>query len=88
VASKPIAQIAAMPRARIVGNTRGLMKFVVDAESDEVLGAALLNVDSQELINLVSLAMRHRITAAELRDGIYTHPSSTEGLNEVLSALQ
>jgi pyruvate/2-oxoglutarate dehydrogenase complex dihydrolipoamide dehydrogenase (E3) component len=88
VASKPIAQIAAMPRARIVGNTRGLMKFVVDAESDEVLGAALLNVDSQELINLVSLAMRHRITAAELRDGIYTHPSSTEGFNEVLSALK
>jgi pyruvate/2-oxoglutarate dehydrogenase complex dihydrolipoamide dehydrogenase (E3) component len=88
VASKPIAQIAAMPRARIVGNTRGLMKFVVDAESDEVLGAALLNVDSQEMINLVSLAMRHGMTATELRDGIYTHPSSTEGLNEVLSALQ
>ncbi len=88
VAKKPIAQIAAMPRARIVGNTRGLMKFVVDAESDEVLGAALLNVDSQELINLVSLAMRHGVTATELRDGIYTHPSSTEGFNEVLSALQ
>jgi pyruvate/2-oxoglutarate dehydrogenase complex dihydrolipoamide dehydrogenase (E3) component len=77
-----------MPRARIVGNTRGLMKFVVDAESDEVLGAALLNVDSQELINLVSLAMHHGLTATELRDGIYTHPSSTEGFNEVLSALQ
>jgi probable pyridine nucleotide-disulfide oxidoreductase len=87
VAGKPVARIAAMPRARIVGNTRGLMKFVVDAETDEVLGAALLNVDSQEVINLVSLAMRHRVTATHLREGIYTHPSATEGLNEVLAAL-
>jgi pyruvate/2-oxoglutarate dehydrogenase complex dihydrolipoamide dehydrogenase (E3) component len=88
VASKPIAQIAAMPRARIVGNTRGLMKFVVDAATDKVLGAALLNVDSQELINVVALAMRHGVTATELRDGIYTHPSSTEGFNEVLGTLR
>ncbi|MDN3353760.1 FAD-dependent oxidoreductase [Actinomadura sp. DC4] len=88
VASEPIAQIAAMPRARIVGETHGLMKFVVDAVTDEVLGAALLNIDSQEVINLVALAMRHGVTATELRDGIYTHPSTTEGLNEVLAALR
>jgi probable pyridine nucleotide-disulfide oxidoreductase len=88
VASKPVAQIAAMPRARIVGNTRGLMKFVVDADTDQVLGAALLNIDSQEVVNLVSLAMRHGVTATQLRDGIYTHPSTTEGLNEVLAALR
>jgi hypothetical protein len=30
--------------------------------------------------------MRHAVTAAELRDTIYTHPSSTEGFNEVLAA--
>lgn len=50
VASKPVAQIAATPRARIVGNPRGLMKYVVDADTDQVLGAALLSVDSQEVI--------------------------------------
>jgi len=83
-----VAQIAAMPRARIVGNPRGLMKLVVDADTDRVLGAALLSVDSQEVINLISLAMRHGVTATELRDGIYTHPSMTEGLNEVLAALR
>jgi probable pyridine nucleotide-disulfide oxidoreductase len=88
VASRPVAQIAAMPRARIVGNTRGLMKFVVDAGTDELLGAALLSVDSQEVINLVALAMRHGVTATHLRDGIYTHPSATEGLNEVLGILR
>ena len=51
-----------------------------------VLGAALLSIDSQELINTVALAMRHQVTASELRDAIYTHPSSTEAFNEVLQA--
>jgi probable pyridine nucleotide-disulfide oxidoreductase len=87
IASKPTAQIAAMPRARIVGDTRGLMKFVIDADTDQILGAALLCVDSQELVNTVALAIRHQVTASELRDAIYTHPSATEGLNEALAAI-
>ncbi|MFD6163645.1 FAD-dependent oxidoreductase [Oerskovia sp. NPDC060287] len=87
VASKAVAALAAMPRARIVEQTDGLMKFVVDAGSGLVLGTALLCVDSQELINTVALAMRHGISATGLRDAIYTHPSSTEGFNEVLAAL-
>lgn len=86
VSRKAVADIAGMPRAKIVGETRGLMKFVVDSVTDEVLGAALLSVDSQELINVVALAMRHGVTASELRDAIYTHPSSTEAFNEVLAA--
>ena len=32
----------------------------------------------------MALAMRHNVTATELRDMIYTHPSATEALNEVL----
>jgi len=86
VVEKAVADIAGMPRAKIVGETRGLMKFVIDRETDEVLGAALLSIDSQELINAVTLAMRHGVTASELRDAIYTHPSSTEAFNEVLAA--
>ncbi|MDQ1574958.1 MAG: putative pyridine nucleotide-disulfide oxidoreductase [Microbacteriaceae bacterium] len=87
IATKPVAQVAAMPRAKIVEETRGLMKFVVDAETDQILGAALLSIDSQEMINLVAFAIKHGVTATELRDGIYTHPSSTEAFNEVLAAL-
>lgn len=87
VGMENVADIVAMPRAYIVEETRGAMKFVIDAETDEILGAALLSVDAQELINVVTLAMRHRITAAELRDSIYTHPSSTEAFNEVLGAV-
>ncbi|MCI9889927.1 FAD-dependent oxidoreductase [Micrococcales bacterium 31B] len=86
IASKAVAEMAAMPRARIVGVPEGMMKFVIDARTDQVLGACLFSVDSTEVINLLTLAMRHGVTASELQQGIYTHPSATEGLNEVLGA--
>jgi pyruvate/2-oxoglutarate dehydrogenase complex dihydrolipoamide dehydrogenase (E3) component len=83
VSREKVADIIAMPRAYTVEETRGVMKFVVDADTDLILGAALLSIDAQEIVNTVALAMRHHITATELRDSIYTHPSSTEALNEV-----
>jgi pyruvate/2-oxoglutarate dehydrogenase complex dihydrolipoamide dehydrogenase (E3) component len=87
VAREAVADIVAMPRAYVVEETRGLMKFVVDADTDQILGAALLSIDAQELINTVALAMRHGITATELRQSIYTHPSSTEAFNGVFGAI-
>lgn len=87
VLSKKVADIAAMPRPKIVGETHGRITVIVDEESHEILGAQLWCIDSQELINLVALAMRHHIPADQLRDGIWTHPSSTEAFNEVLADL-
>lgn len=87
VASKRIADIAAMPRPKIVGETRGLIKVIVDPVTDLVLGATVFSNDSQEVINLLALAMRAGVTASALREGIWTHPSSTEALNEVLAGL-
>lgn len=88
MATMRVADMATVPRARIVEQTAGLMKVVVDADTDEILGAALLSHDSHEVINLVALAMRHGITATQLRDEIYTHPSMTEAFNQLLGALK
>jgi pyruvate/2-oxoglutarate dehydrogenase complex dihydrolipoamide dehydrogenase (E3) component len=88
VAALRVEKMATVPRARIVEEPRGLMKVIVDGDTDEVLGAALLSYDSHEVINLVALAMRHGITATQLRDGIYTHPSMSEAFNQLLGALQ
>ncbi|SDK79700.1 Pyruvate/2-oxoglutarate dehydrogenase complex, dihydrolipoamide dehydrogenase (E3) component [Nonomuraea maritima] len=87
VAKQAVADIVAMPRAHVVEETRGLVKFVIDADTDEILGAALLSIDAQEIVNTVALAMRHHVTAAELRDAVYTHPSSTEAFNDVLATI-
>jgi len=83
-----VDSVKAMPRPKTVGDARGVIKFVVDADTDLMLGARLFHVDSQEVINLIALAMRAGVTASELRDGIWTHPSSTEALNEVLGLLR
>ena len=85
VCAKEVAKIAVMPRPKTLGETHGLIKLVVDADTDEVLGAALHTVDAQELVNLVALAMRTGTTRQQLLDGIWTHPSTTEALNEVLA---
>ncbi|MET0702376.1 MAG: FAD-dependent oxidoreductase [Mycobacterium sp.] len=87
VASSPVAKLATVARARIVAETEGMMKVVVDAETDLILGATLLSYDSHEVINIVALAMRHGITATDLRDEIYTHPSMTECFNQLLGML-
>jgi pyruvate/2-oxoglutarate dehydrogenase complex dihydrolipoamide dehydrogenase (E3) component len=87
VARENVADIVAMPRAYVVEETRGVMKFIIDADTDQILGAALLSIDAQELINTVTLAMRYGITATQLKDSIYTHPSSTEAFNEVIGTI-
>jgi pyruvate/2-oxoglutarate dehydrogenase complex dihydrolipoamide dehydrogenase (E3) component len=88
VAAKNVRDIAAMPRPKIVGDTHGLIKVIVDADTDLVVGATVFSIDAQEVINLLALAMRAGVTASELHDGIWTHPSSTEALNEVLGELR
>lgn len=88
VATRQVADIAAMPRPKIVGETHGLIKVIVDAQTDQILGATLFCIDAQEVINLIALAMRTGATATQLRDGVWTHPSTTEALNEILAGLQ
>ncbi len=87
-ATKKVSAIAAMPRPKIVGVTDGVITVTVDADTDRILGATILATDAQEGINLIALAMRLGATASQLRDGIWTHPSSTEALNEVLGELR
>lgn len=82
-----VEKIKAMPRPKTLRDARGIIKVVVDADTDLLLGARLFHVDSQEVINLLALALRTGVTATDLRDGIWTHPSSTEALNEVLGQL-
>lgn len=79
-----IKDMPIVPRPKIVGEADGMAKFIVDKQTGLILGATLFCVDSQELINTVAVAMRHGVSAAELGDGIYTHPSTSEVFNQVL----
>ena len=79
---------AAIPRARLLGATTGMLKAVVDAKNGQILGCALHCVDAGEMINAVQIAMKAHLDASFLRDNIFTHPSMTEALNDLFGALR
>ena len=76
----------AIPKAKILGQTDGLLKAIVDSESDKILGVTLFCAESQELINLFKMAMDNRIPARYLKNQIFTHPTIAEGLNDLFAA--
>ncbi|MEI3118468.1 MAG: FAD-dependent oxidoreductase [Parabacteroides johnsonii] len=76
---------ASMPRTRTIGQPEGLLKTVVDADTNQILGATLFCAESSEIINLVSLAMRTDNDYVLLRDNIFTHPSMSESLNDLFN---
>lgn len=78
---------AAIPRARLMDETTGMLKAVVDVKTGAVLGCALHCADAGEMINVVEVAIRAGKDAAFLRDMIYTHPSMTEALNDLFAKL-
>lgn len=77
--------VAAIPRARTLGDTNGLFKVIVDAETNQILGCTLFGPDSSEIINIVAMAMKAGKEYAFLRDFIFTHPSMSESLNDLMN---
>ncbi|HBK4790156.1 TPA: reactive chlorine resistance oxidoreductase RclA [Serratia marcescens] len=78
---------AAIPRARVLGDTRGLLKAVVDAQTGQILGVALLCRDAHEMINIVKTAMDAGLPYTRLRDQLFTHPTMSESLNDLFGLI-
>jgi pyruvate/2-oxoglutarate dehydrogenase complex dihydrolipoamide dehydrogenase (E3) component len=77
----------AIPRAQQLQHADGLLKAIVDARTNRILGCVLFSEDSNEVINLVEVAMNAGLDYRILRDNIFTHPSMSEGLNDLLSQI-
>jgi len=78
VATLPMTSV---PRARTLSETRGFMKAVVDANSDSILGFAMLGAHAGEVVAVVQTAMWGNLPYTVFRDGIIAHPTMAEGLN-------
>ena len=74
-------------RARAIGETRGFMKMLLDADSDRILGFTMLGADAGEVLAVVQTAMLAGMPYTGLRDAILTHPTMAEGLNVLLSSV-
>jgi pyruvate/2-oxoglutarate dehydrogenase complex dihydrolipoamide dehydrogenase (E3) component len=68
-------------RAIEAGETRGFMKAIVDAETDAIVGAAILGLEGGEIMALLQIAMLAKLPYTRLRDGVFAHPTLAEAMN-------
>jgi len=79
--------MTAVLRARAIGETRGFMKMLLDADSDRILGFTMLGADAGEVLAVVQTAILAGLPYTGLRDAILTHPTMAEGLNVLLASV-
>ncbi len=84
VAKMPMASVA---RALEVDETRGFMKAIVDAETSQILGAAVLGIEGGEVMATFQIAMMGKLPYNALRDGVFAHPTLAESLNNLFTAM-
>lgn len=77
--------VAAIPRAKTLGETDGLLKAIIDKNTGNILGCTLFAPDASEVINTVAIAMKTGQDYTFLRDFIFTHPSMSEALNDLFA---
>lgn len=74
-----------MPRHAIDGNDRGIFKAIVDKNTGLILGTTLFAKNSEELINLIKMAIDNKISYTYLKNQIFTHPNMAENLNDLFN---
>lgn len=84
VAKMPMSYVA---RALEVDETRGFMKAIVDAESGQILGGAVLGIEGGEMIAQLQLAIMGKLAYTVLRDAVFAHPTLAESWNNLFTSL-
>src|SRR5262249_10713341 len=82
VAKLPMSSVA---RALEVDETRGFIKAIVDAETNQILGIAVLGLEGGEVMAVFEMAMMGKLPYTALRDGIFAHPTLAEALNNLFT---
>ena len=84
VASIPMSYV---PRALEMDESRGMMKAVIDGETSEILGCAILGVEGGEIMAMIQIAMMGKLPYTALRDGVFAHPTLAESLNKLFATV-
>ena len=84
VAKIPAAKI---PRAVTSGETRGVLKAVIDRKTGQILGCSLLCHNAGEIMSVVQMAMIGKLTYQTVANTIFTHPTMAESLNILLATI-
>ena len=84
VAELPMSHVA---RAIELGDTRGKMKAVVDRQTQQILGAAILGMEGGELMGALQVAMMAGLPYPRLQEATFAHPTLMEAFNNLFSAV-
>jgi pyruvate/2-oxoglutarate dehydrogenase complex dihydrolipoamide dehydrogenase (E3) component len=84
VATMPMADVA---RALEVDESRGFLKAIVDADTGQVLGGAILGIEGGELMAMLEIAMLGKLPYTVLREAIFAHPTLAEAFNNLFTRL-
>jgi len=82
VAKMPMSYVA---RALEVSESRGFMKALIDADTKQILGCAVLGIEGGEIMGMIEIAMMGKLPYTVLKDGIFAHPTLAESLNNLLN---
>lgn len=74
-------------RAREFGETRGFIKIVVDADSEEILGAAILGLHGDEAIHCLLDVMYAKKPYTVISRAVHIHPTVAELIPTVLQEI-
>jgi len=85
VATLPMARVG---RARERGETDGFIKVLVDAQTQRILGAALLGIEADEVVQLLLLAMAADLPYTRIQQTMWIHPTVTELLPTLFAGLK
>jgi pyruvate/2-oxoglutarate dehydrogenase complex dihydrolipoamide dehydrogenase (E3) component len=80
-------EMTGVARAIEMSETRGFMKAIVDADTKQILGAAVLGVEGGELMAMFEIAMMGKLPYTVLKDGIFAHPTLAESLNNLFMSM-
>ena len=85
VATMPMSHVA---RAVETAESRGMMKVIVDAANERILGAAILSLEGGEIASMLQIAMMGDVPYTALRDGVFPHPGLAESFNNLFSSFR
>ena len=74
-------------RARTMGDTTGLVKFIADATTDELLGCHMIGPNVSEMIAEVVLAFEYRGSSEDIGITVHSHPTLSEAVKEAALAV-
>jgi pyruvate/2-oxoglutarate dehydrogenase complex dihydrolipoamide dehydrogenase (E3) component len=78
--------MTSVARALEIDEARGFMKAIVDAETNQILGAAVLGIEGGEVMAQIQIAMWGKLPFTTLRDGVFAHPTLSEALNNLFTS--